>query len=69
MSTTDIPSGFIKHQSLTTLPVTSDATLVDDTVRLVDDTTALVGGPASVYEGIKAKAEIPSPSARIKTNR
>lgn len=41
------PVGHIKHQSQVNLPVTSDATLVDDTVALVDSATALAGGPAS----------------------
>lgn len=69
MSTTDIPNGFIKNQPLTTMPVTGDATLVDDPVALVDDPVALVGGPSAISEGIKAKAVPLVPRPQIKIQR
>jgi hypothetical protein len=67
--TNDVPTGFIKQQPLTILPVTSDATLVDDTIRLVDDGTALVGGPAAIAEGIQGKVHVPVPSIEINISR
>lgn len=49
------PIGSIRHQSQVSLPVTSDTTLVDDTVALVDSATALVGGPATPNVAMPAR--------------
>ncbi len=51
------------------MPVTGDATLVDDPVALVDDPVALVGGPSAISEGIKGKVVVRDPSAHIKIQR
>lgn len=67
--TTDKPTAFIKHQSLTVTPITGDATLVDDPVALVDDATALVGGPAAISEGIQANARPAVPRLIVRINR
>ena len=50
------PQAIIKANLQTDTPITSDDTLVDDTVVLVDDTDALVGGPTTI---------LPSPKVHI----
>lgn len=67
--TTDQPTAFIKHQSLTVTPIAGDATLVDDPVALVDDLVALVGGPVAISEGLQTKATPTVPRLVIKINR
>lgn len=56
----------IKHQALTTPPFTTDATLVDDTVRLVDDTTALSGGNVTIISSVRAQVRVPKIYTRVK---
>ena len=41
------PQGNIKHQAQTSVPTTSDSTIMDDTVVIMDSATALMGGPTS----------------------
>lgn len=67
--TNDIPNGFIKNQPLITMPVTGDATLVDDPVALVDDPVALVGGPSTISESIQGKVVPTVPLPKIKIQR
>lgn len=69
MSTTDLPNGFIKNQSLTAPPYVTDNTLVDDPTVLVDDPVALVGNQLSIVEGFKPSVAILVPRPQIKTNR
>lgn len=69
MSTTDVPNGFIKNQPLTTTPITSDSTLVDDPVALVDDPVALSNGPAAISEGLTGKTVPLVPRLQIKIQR
>lgn len=67
--TTDIPTSFIKNQSLTQTPTNGDATLVDDTTALVDDPAALSGGPVTIVEGLKVSATQLVPRPRIVIGR
>lgn len=62
------PTSSIKRQSQTEAPITSDNTLVDDTVALVDDPTALVGGNTTIYSAMmqKVKTIIPKVIIRIR---
>lgn len=63
------PRAAIKPQSQTDTPVTSDATLVDDTVALVDDATALVGGLTSIHSDMVANVKTIKPQGNIRVRR
>lgn len=67
--TNDIPSLTIRAQSQTSLPIVSDATLVDDPIALVDDITALVGGQASIVPGTMLAVGVSIPRLLIKVRR
>ena len=58
-------SSSIRKQNHTSTPVTSDATLVDDTVALVDDATALVGGQTASFPTMRSTIRTVVPSAKI----
>jgi len=60
------PSGNIAPQPLTNAVTTSDATLVDDTVRLVDDSTALVGGRTTPIANFKVSVIPDKPNGSTK---
>jgi hypothetical protein len=66
---TDQPVAKIEQAIHTTVPVTEDDTLVDDTVALVDDPTALVGGPTAVVGELVGKAEIKKNQTVLKISR
>lgn len=63
------PVGSIKPQTLTSLPITGDNTLVDDPVALVDDPKALVGGQATQIDVLRASADTNAPVGSIKLSR
>jgi len=69
MATTDIPITIIKHQGHTITPITSDATLVDDTVAKVDSITALVGGPTTSVDIAQSQIKSYIPKVSIKRSR
>lgn len=63
---TDIPIVQIKHQAHTTVPITSDTTLVDDPVALVDDPVALSGGPTTPIGNLSQAIDAKPPRAIIR---
>lgn len=69
MSTTDIPSGTIQIQPLTTVPFVIDGTLIDDPVALVDDPTALSGGQITLVQDTHLAVDAPRVDGKIKLSR
>lgn len=65
----DKPTGRLRPQAQTTVPVTGDATLVDDPVALVDDPVALVGGQTTSVPATRQSIVKTIPKARIKIRR
>lgn len=65
----DKPAGRLRKQVHTTVPVVTDATLVDDTVALVDSTTALSGGQTTSIPVTRQSIVQTIPRASIRKRR
>lgn len=63
------PQGNIKHQAQTSVPTTSDATIMDDTVVTMDSATALMGGKTVTMPTMKQTINTIKPRATIRTRR
>ena len=63
------PQGNIKHQAQTSVPTTSDATIMDDTVITMDSATALMGGNTTPMPAMKQTIKTIKPRATIRTRR
>ena len=63
------PQGNIKHQAQTSVPTTSDSTIMDDTVVIMDSATALMGGKTVTMPIMKQSIETIKPQATIRIRR
>lgn len=63
------PHSSLERLSQIIVPITSDATLVNDPVALVDSPSALVGGPTVPSGDIRASIKPLVPVAKLKIGR